>query len=293
MVAYEKICLDERPDWIVVVGDVNSTLASALVGAKLCIPVAHLEAGLRSRDRTMPEEVNRIVTDAIADLLWTPSSDADDNLRKEGIAAEKIDRVGNVMIDSYELLKEKIGKDATRERLGLIGATYGVVTLHRPSNVDNRETLSLLVDQLKEATVRVSLVFAVHPRTRKQLETFRLMDKIANATGLIVTEPLGYIQFMNLVQGAQVVITDSGGIQEETTYLQIPCLTIRETTERPITIEEGTNTLVRPEALLSAIGAALQGSRFTIRCPALWDGRAALRVAQSLRRRVETVQRGR
>lgn len=287
MLAYERICREQRPDWIIVVGDVNSTLACSLVGAKLCIPVAHLEAGLRSRDRTMPEEINRIVTDAIADLLWTPSSDADENLKNEGVSIEKIERVGNIMIDSYELLRDRIDQDDTRNRLSLEKWTYGVVTLHRPSNVDNRQTLSILVNQIRNIACEIPLVFAVHPRTRKRLEEFDLAHTLKNAPGLEVIDPLGYIQFMNLVKDARLIVTDSGGIQEETTYLHIPCLTLRNTTERPITVTKGTNRLVRPKALLKNVEAVLNDDWPQGQCPVLWDGKTAFRVVQSLKKHIE------
>ncbi|MGH8501140.1 MAG: non-hydrolyzing UDP-N-acetylglucosamine 2-epimerase [Gammaproteobacteria bacterium] len=290
MVGYERVCLEQRPDWIIVVGDVNSTVACALVGAKLCIPVAHLEAGLRSRDRTMPEEINRIVTDALADLLWTPSPDADENLKREGVAVEKIERIGNIMIDSFELLRDKIELDGSRERYALEPRRYGVVTLHRPANVDRREQLALLADQLQRVSAELPLLFAVHPRTRKQLKTFNLLEKLEAARGLQLVAPLGYIEFMNLVQSARVVITDSGGVQEETTYLGIPCLTLRDTTERPITITQGSNRLVRAEALFDEVCAALNGdSRASAQCPEFWDGRTSERLAQSLRRRLDAL----
>lgn len=284
MLAYERVCIDKRPDWIIVVGDVNSTLACALVGAKLCISVAHLEAGLRSRDRTMPEEINRIVTDAVANLLWTPSPDADENLKSEGVAEEKIECIGNIMIDSFELLRSQIEADDSRERYALQANEYGVVTLHRPANVDDVNKLSLLVDQLKRAAAEIPLVFAIHPRTRKQLQAFNLLARLETTPGLKLVEPLGYIQFMNLVQSARLVITDSGGVQEETTYLNIPCLTLRDTTERPITITQGTNRLVRAEHLLERVQAILSGDWNSGSCPELWDGRTASRLANSLRR---------
>jgi UDP-N-acetylglucosamine 2-epimerase (non-hydrolysing) len=287
LLAYERVCFEHRPDWIIVVGDVNSTAACALVGAKLCIPVAHLEAGLRSGDRNMPEEINRIVTDCVSSLLWTPSVDADENLKKEGIPPDKIERVGNIMIDSYELLRDKIEKDDTRARLSLDPGQYGVVTLHRPSNVDDVKILSLLVDQLRRSAKRLPLVFAVHPRTRKQLDKLKLTEDLENSSDLKLIEALGYIQFMNLVRDARLVITDSGGIQEETTYLNIPCLTLRDTTERPITVSQGSNRLVKPHDLLSAVDTALSGSLQEARCPELWDGHTASRVAQSLRDRIE------
>jgi UDP-N-acetylglucosamine 2-epimerase (non-hydrolysing) len=286
MIAYEKICLAERPDWIVVVGDVNSTMAATLVGTKLNIPVVHLEAGLRSGDRTMPEEINRLVTDAICSLLWTPSPDADDNLRREGVPDDKIDCVGNIMIDSYELMKDKIIAQDTRERLGLEEGAYGIVTLHRPSNVDTHESLSMIVDQLRNVGEQLNLVFAVHPRTRKQLDVFGLFDSLSNASGVQLIEPLGYIEFMNLVKDCRLVITDSGGIQEETTYLGIPCLTCRDTTERPITITQGTNRLVSIPALRACVDRALAGDWATGTRPDLWDGNTAGRCIQSLKARL-------
>ncbi len=290
MLAYEGACAEDRPDLIVVVGDVNSTLACALVGAKLCIPVAHLEAGLRSNDRSMPEEINRLVTDTVADILWTPSPDADENLMREGAAAEKITRVGNIMIDSYELMRERIQASGTRRSLGLEGREYGVVTLHRPSNVDDSEILEKLVNQLVEISGKIALAFPVHPRTRKNLERFGLWQKLAAAPGMSVIEPLGYVDFMNLVCGARLTITDSGGVQEETTYLGIPCLTLRDTTERPITVTQGTNRLVTADSLLRTLDDILAGHWQHGRKPALWDGSAATRVVADLKQRMRITQ---
>ncbi len=289
MLAYEKIGLTERPDWIVVVGDVNATAAIALVGAKLHIPVAHLEAGLRSGDRTMPEEINRLVTDTIAELLWTPSPDADENLRREGIPEEKIDRVGNIMIDSYERMKELIIAQDTRLRLDLERGAYGIVTLHRPSNVDSRETLSILVEQLRRTGERLPLVFSVHPRTRKQLLAFGLFDELNDGPGITLIDPLSYVEFMNLVMNCRLVITDSGGIQEETTYLGIPCLTCRDTTERPITIEQGTNRLVPAPEIFACVDEVLSSACAAPARPEFWDGQAAGRCVQSLRSRIYEV----
>ncbi|MCP5368584.1 MAG: UDP-N-acetylglucosamine 2-epimerase (non-hydrolyzing) [Hyphomicrobiales bacterium] len=286
MVAYEKILMESPPAWTVVVGDVNSTMACTLAAKKLNLNVAHLEAGLRSRDRTMPEEINRLVTDVIADLLWTPSPDADANLRAEGVPEAHIVRVGNIMIDSYELMRPRIETARTYETFGLTPGTYGVMTLHRPSNVDHADVLTMLVDRLIAAAARVPLVFAVHPRTRKSLEKFGLMDRFAAAPGIHLTEPLGYIQFMGLVRQAKMVITDSGGIQEETTYLGIPCLTLRTTTERPITIDQGTNELVPPADVGAAIGRVLAGDWPTGRKPDLWDGHTASRIVADLKGRV-------
>lgn len=290
MLAYEAACVADRPDLIVVVGDVNSTVACALVGSKLHIPVAHLEAGLRSRDRRMPEEINRLATDAIADILWTPSPDGDENLTAEGVPPERITRVGNIMIDSYELMRERIEASRERHQLGLEGRDYGVVTLHRPSNVDAPAPLAELVAQLTGIAARLPLVFPVHPRTRKNLEAFGLWTELAGAPGLQVIEPLGYVDFMNLVSGARLAITDSGGIQEETTYLGIPCLTLRTTTERPITISEGTNRLVTGAELSSMVDGILAGHWTQGRKPDLWDGQTAARVAADIRSRLLTTQ---
>lgn len=285
MIAYEKVALADKPDWIIVVGDVNSTAACAMVGAKLWIPVIHLEAGLRSGDRRMPEEINRLVTDSISDVYWTPSPDADAHLRAEGVDPAKIDFVGNIMIDSYEMMRGAIETDGTREKLGLAAGSYAVVTLHRPSNVDTREALAPLTEQLLEVAAELPLVFAVHPRTRKRLEEFGLYSKLAGSPAVHLTDPLGYIQFMNLVSGARAIITDSGGVQEESTYLGIPCLTLRENTERPITVTEGSNRLVKPADLHAELRRALAGERSSGRRPALWDGRTAERCAAALKRR--------
>ena len=286
MIAYEKVAMRERPDWIVVVGDVNSTAACAMVGTKLWIPVVHLEAGLRSGDRRMPEEINRLATDAICDVLWTPSPDADEHLAREGVSSDKIDRVGNIMIDSYEMMRGAIEADGTRASRGLDEGKYAVVTLHRPSNVDTREALEPLVRQLVAVSEDLPLLFAVHPRTRKKLEEFGLMAALEDCAGRIkLTEPLGYIQFMNLVRTSRAVITDSGGVQEESTYLGIPCLTLRENTERPITVSEGSNRLVKPADLYAQISEVLDGRWPTGRRPALWDGQTAGRCVEALKRR--------
>jgi len=284
MIAYEAVCLRERPDAIVVVGDVNATAACAIVGAKLRIPVVHLEAGLRSRDRSMPEEINRLVTDAIADLLWTPSPDADENLLAEGVSVEKIECVGNIMIDSFELLREKIERAPIRQELGLDGQPYAVVTLHRPSNVDQPDKLAALVRVLGELAEKMPIVFAIHPRTRKRLRDFGLEAQICGRSRVRAIEPLGYIEFMSLVCSCTIAITDSGGVQEETTYLGIPCATLRENTERPITVTEGTNRLLKPNEILSAAEEAMSGRWPKGRRPQRWDGHTADRAARSLRR---------
>jgi UDP-N-acetylglucosamine 2-epimerase (non-hydrolysing) len=289
MIEYEKVAQRERPAWIVVAGDVNSTLACALVGTKLGIPVVHLEAGLRSGDRSMPEEINRLATDAIADVLWTPSEDADANLLRENVPMDKIDRVGNFMIDSYEMLRDLIAAAGTAQRLALAARRYCVVTLHRPVNVDNAAALELLAAQLSSAASRLPVVFAVHPRTRKRLVEFGLMATLENCPDMHLTEPLGYIEFMNLVSNAAVVVTDSGGVQEETTYLGIPCLTLRDTTERPITVEEGSNRLVQSHMLIDALDDVMNGRFRAGRRPQLWDGQAAQRAVAALKRRANAV----
>lgn len=284
MIAYEKICLQRRPDWTVVVGDVNSTLACALVAAKLCIPLAHLEAGLRSGDRSMPEEINRIVTDRLADLLWTPSLDGNENLRAEGVAEDRIEFVGNIMIDAFELQRPQIDGLGMAARFGVKPGAFGVVTLHRPANVDDRVALTRAIAALIEISRRLPLVFAVHPRTRARLQEFGLMADVEGQDSLRLSEPLRYNEFMNLICDAKLAITDSGGIQEETTYLDIPCLTLRPNTERPITVTQGTNRLVRPDNLASMVEHVLNGGMRGTRRPEFWDGKAAARVVQSLHR---------
>ena len=286
MIAYEKVCLEDRPDWIVVVGDVNSTAACSMVGAKLWIPVVHLEAGLRSRDRRMPEEINRLVTDSIADVLWTPSEDGDENLLSEGVPAERIDRIGNIMIDSFEMLRDKIEAADTATELGLEPGSYALVTLHRPSNVDALEALQPIVDALLDAAKSLPIVFVAHPRTINGLEKFSLKDVLANDPNITLLEPVPYIRFMSLVTGARVVITDSGGLQEETTYLGIPCLTLRENTERPITCTMGTNKLIDAESLAVNLRNVLDDNWQKGERPPLWDGNTAQRAVECLKRRI-------
>jgi UDP-N-acetylglucosamine 2-epimerase (non-hydrolysing) len=285
MIEYERVCLASRPNWIVVVGDVNSTLACALVGAKLLIPVAHLEAGLRSGDRRMPEEINRLATDGICDLLWTPSPDGDEHLSREGVPPAKIDRVGNIMIDSFELLAPKIRAAGLPAKIGVAKGQYGVVTLHRPSNVDDAAQLGAIVEKLAELSRQVPLVFPVHPRTRQRLKDYGLARTLEAAPSIKLTEPLSYVEFMSLVMECRLAVTDSGGVQEETSYLGIPCLTLRENTERPVTLTLGTNRLVTVRSLEEHFARVLAAPVRSSCAIPLWDGRTAARVVASLKRR--------
>jgi UDP-N-acetylglucosamine 2-epimerase (non-hydrolysing) len=285
MERFEPVVLRENPDWVLVVGDVNSTIACALVCVKLGVKVAHVEAGLRSRDRTMPEEINRLLTDQIADLLFTPSTDADENLIAEGIPRERIRFVGNVMIDSLQKNLAVASKLQTKEQLGLAGRDYALLTLHRPSNVDLRESFEPILSALEVIAAKLPIVFPVHPRTRKTIAELGLTDRVESIKDLRVMEPLGYLDFLNLSSGARLVLTDSGGIQEETTALGIPCLTLRENTERPITVEMGTNVVVGTDTtkIIAEANAALNGSaKKTIASPPLWDGHTSERILDAL-----------
>lgn len=285
MERFEPVVLREKPDWVLVVGDVNSTLACALVCAKLGVKVGHVEAGLRSRDRSMPEEINRVLTDQIADLLFTPSEDADKNLLAEGIPAERIRLVGNIMIDSLFQHLARAKESTIRQELGLGDQDYAVLTLHRPTNVDERETFSRILDALEEIGQSLPIVFPVHPRTRKTIGELGLSERVNGSSSLRLIEPLGYLDFLGLYSRARLVMTDSGGLQEETTVLGIPCLTLRENTERPITVEMGTNTVVGTdrEKITTAAFAALNGSITSDRrVPPLWDGHTADRIVDTL-----------
>ena len=276
MSSIEPVLLGRKPDMVLVYGDVNSTVAAALVCAKLLIPIGHVEAGLRSFDRTMPEEVNRIVTDRLADILFTPSEDGDENLLREGVSAEKIYRVGNVMIDSLVRLHPA----AIQRPANGVPDRFALVTLHRPSNVDDNEILKGILESLLTVNEQLHVVFPVHPRTRMRIAQFGMkVDK------LHLLEPVPYIEFLALQRRATAVITDSGGIQEETTYLQIPCLTIRNNTERPITVTMGTNTLVGHDSrkLAVELTAILEGRAKRGSIPPLWDGRAGERIADVLK----------
>ena len=278
MIAYEKVLFDTRPDLVVVVGDVNSTVAATLAAVKLGIRTAHLEAGLRSGDRTMPEEINRVVTDAIADYLWTPSKDGNENLEKEGVAREKITLVGNIMIDSLEMARPSIESKAVFLEYGCQKKRYGLVTLHRPSNVDNPDVLAPLCRELARISQKLPLIFPIHPRTRSSLKKFGLDRLLKEKKGIHLSDPLGYIHFMNLVFNAGLLITDSGGVQEETTYLGIPCLTLRPNTERPVTITIGTNRLCTSDTLFDHVASVLDDPHSSGNIPALWDGKTAVRV---------------
>jgi UDP-N-acetylglucosamine 2-epimerase (non-hydrolysing) len=291
MLDLEKALLRERPDMLVVVGDVNSTVAAALVAAKLLIPLAHVEAGLRSNDRTMPEEINRLVTDRLSDLLLTTEREAQDNLLREGVPAAQIHFVGNIMIDTLRACLARAhpatatlaehGADA--EFLAAAKSGYGFVTLHRPSNVDDPQTLRGLLQALGAISREVCLVFAMHPRTRATATAAGLMEGLAQER-ILITPPLSYLRALGLMHGARLAITDSGGVQEETTALGIPCLTVRDNTERPITVTEGTNVLVgsSPAALRRAVTSLLASGGKPGRIPEFWDGRTAERIADQL-----------
>ena len=283
MMSYEKVLIDQKPDLVVVVGDVNSTMAATIAATKLGIAVAHLEAGLRSFDRTMPEEINRLVTDVLADMLWTPSRDASANLIKEGIAPDKIHFVGNIMIDSLEMMRGKIESLDVCRSFGLGAGGYGIVTMHRPSNVDNPIILKTICRDLVEIAAKMPLIFPVHPRTRKQMKENNLLSLLEGSKNLIMPEPLNYIRFMNLVFNCRFVITDSGGIQEETSYLGIPCLTVRKNTERPVTVTHGTNQLCELDQLMQKTTDILDGPAMKRNDIELWDGKTAARIVEVLR----------
>ncbi|TXL66359.1 non-hydrolyzing UDP-N-acetylglucosamine 2-epimerase [Zeimonas arvi] len=284
MVAYEKICQAQRPDCTLVVGDVNSTLACSIVAKKLQIPVAHVEAGLRSGDMRMPEEVNRLVTDSISDWFFVTEPSGRDNLLREGKPADRVFFVGHVMVDNLLYQREQLERadrggfesETLKARLG----RYGVVTLHRPSNVDHPDTLAPIAGALREISAKLPLVFPVHPRTRGNLEKFGL----DLGPGVILTKPLSYMDFLNLWKDASLILTDSGGLQEETTALGIPCLTLRENTERPVTVDEGTNTMVGcdPTKIVAAAEGVLAGKGKAGQRPQFWDGKAAERIVNEL-----------
>jgi len=283
MVAFEEVLLSDKPDAVVVYGDVNSTLACALVAAKMDVPVAHVEAGLRAFDRAMPEEINRVLTDSVADLLLTPSADAEKNLLREGASPEKIRFVGNVMIDALLAAIPRALQGSALRRLELQPGGYALLTMHRQANVDHDEEMARVVDAIAEIQAEIPVVFPVHPRTHASLERSGLLARLAAMPALRLTRPLGYLDFLCLEAQARVVFTDSGGVQEETSVLGVPCVTLRERTERPITVSQGTNTLVGTDRarILDAFRQAL-GKR---RQPAViegWDGMAGPRAAVAI-----------
>jgi UDP-N-acetylglucosamine 2-epimerase (non-hydrolysing) len=277
---FEPVCKEAKPDWVVVVGDVNSTLACALVCAKMGVRVAHVEAGLRSFDRSMPEEINRIVTDAISDLLLTPSEDADENLRREGVPEAKIRRVGNVMIDSLVSHLSKAQERGTLARLGVEALNYVYVTLHRPANVDDERPLRHIASALRAISDQVPVIFPIHPRTRECASRFGI--DFAAGERLKVIEPIGYLDSLCLTEHARCVVTDSGGLQEESTFFRTPCLTLRPNTERPVTVSLGSNRLSAPDRLTYDLKTILAGERRHGVVPPLWDGRAAERIVSEL-----------
>ncbi len=292
MTSFEEVLLEHRPDYILVVGDVNSTIACALTASKLGIKIIHVEAGLRSFDRSMPEEINRVLTDSISDMLFITEKSANENLLKEGITEDKIFFVGNVMIDT--LLKHRTKADGSDVllRMGIAEQPYCLVTLHRPSNVDRMETLEGLIHAFAEISRIYPVIFPCHPRTRKKIEKFKLSGHIRASDngragdGITLYDPLGYLDFIKLISNAKLVLTDSGGVQEETTILNVPCLTLRENTERPVTVSEGTNEIVGTDkkTIVEKSSRILGGADLKGRIPELWDGRAAERIVDVLKK---------
>ena len=283
MKAFEGVVLEERPDAVLVVGDVNSTIACGLVAVKLGIPLVHVEAGLRSRDRTMPEEINRLLTDAISDLLFCTEQAGVDNLAREGVDTSKVFLVGNVMVDTLHAQRERAKASPVLQKLGLTAREYAVLTLHRPSNVDDRVVLTNILDALEEIQAELPVVLPMHPRLRDVVVRLGLQEQFAAMSRLQVTDPLGYLDFLKLMSEARIVLTDSGGIQEETTILKVPCLTLRENTERPVTVEVGTNRLVGMEAegILTAFRETMS-RRVSSEVPPLWDGKSSDRIVAIL-----------
>ncbi|HEX6198745.1 MAG TPA: UDP-N-acetylglucosamine 2-epimerase (non-hydrolyzing) [Thermoanaerobaculia bacterium] len=292
MEGMEEVLIEHVPDLVLLVGDVNSTVAAALTAVKLGVPVAHVEAGLRSFDREMPEEINRVVTDSLSDFLFATERSALDNLRREGVADEKVFLVGNVMVDALLWSLPRIERSDVLERQGLKAGGYAVLTLHRPDNVDDPEQAARLVRTLTELQRDVPVVFPVHPRTRERFSRMGLWHEVERARGLHPIDPLGYLDFLALVRGAALVLTDSGGLQEESTVLGVPCLTLRNGTERPATVEQGTNRIVgkEPEAILEAAREALSGRWTKHGVPELWDGRASERILSVLLERAEEIR---
>ena len=283
---FDAVLLAEKPDLVAVVGDTTSTLACALAAGKRDVPVAHVEAGLRSGDRRMPEELNRIATDALADVHFTYSEDSDANLRAENVPASCIFRIGNVMIDTMVRMRHRAGSSSVREDLGLVPGGYAVATLHRPSNVDDVKTLEGISQAFSRIQRRIPIVFPVHPRTRKRIESSGLAPAFAGMDRVYMSGPMGYLDLLRLLEGARMVLTDSGGLQEETTVLHVPCLTLRDNTERPITVEMGTNVLVgtEPDRIVEEAFRVLDGKAKKGKIPDLWDGHSAERLVAVLRR---------
>jgi UDP-N-acetylglucosamine 2-epimerase (non-hydrolysing) len=292
MSAFEPVLKEESPDVLVVVGDVNSTLACALVSVKLGVPVVHVEAGLRSFDRSMPEEINRIVTDSISDLLLVSEQSGMDNLRLEGVPEEKTVFVGNVMIDTLVLLLETARQLSILKKYNLSAGWYALVTMHRPSNVDDFDRLDIVVTTLECIGKILPMVFPAHPRTIAKLKNAGLYNRLKTAKGVHLVEPLGYLEFIHLMDNAAIVITDSGGIQEETTYLGIPCLTVRDNTERPSTIEMGTNRLVSlsPDRIMELVGNADELKKGAM-VPPLWDGHTSSRIVDAIQSHIAVSNR--
>jgi UDP-N-acetylglucosamine 2-epimerase (non-hydrolysing) len=280
MERFEPVCNERQPDWVIVVGDVNSTMACALVASKLGIKVAHVEAGLRSLDRTMPEEINRLVTDAISDLLFTPSEDASENLRREGVPEERILLVGNIMMDCLIANLEKARRSTILQSLGISVGGFAYVTLHRPSNVDDPLVLRRILEQLSRLGHQMPVIFPMHPRTRNC--TLKFGIECGSGRGLRIIDPIGYHDSLALAENARLVLTDSGGLQEETTFFRTPCLTLRPNTERPVTITLGSNRLTAIDPLPEDIDDVLQAQPRLGRLPPLWDGNAARRVVSSI-----------
>ncbi len=284
MMAFEEVLQKEKPDLVIVVGDVNSTAACSMVAAKMHTKIAHVEAGLRSFDRRMPEEINRLVTDVLSDFLFVTEKSGLENLKHEGIDDSKVHFVGHVMIDSLIYFEPMAAKSPILENMGLQPREYGVITLHRPSNVDNKENFLKLLNAFEVIEKQIPLIFPIHPRSQKMIDQLGLREKVEKMRNLRLTEPLGYLDFMRLLHNAKLVLTDSGGIQEETTYLGIPCITMRENTERPITVEVGTNVLVGTdtERIIAEAQKVLDGNAKKGQIPELWDGKAAERIVRIL-----------